>query len=50
LTFLSFFYNFLQISKVSEKKKREKCEQCWAHFSRSGPNPGGKRARSRPRC
>jgi hypothetical protein len=48
LTFLSFFYNFLQISKVLEKKKREKCEQCWAHFSRSGPNPGGKRAR--PRC
>ena len=50
MTFLGFFYNFLQISKVSLKKKREKLKQCWAYLSRSGPNPGGKRARPCPRC
>jgi hypothetical protein len=48
LTFLGFFYNFLQISKVSLKKKREKLKQCWAEFKPSGPSPGGKRARPRP--
>jgi hypothetical protein len=44
LTFLPFFYNFLQISKDLQKKKREKREQCWAQFDRSGPSLGGKRA------
>jgi hypothetical protein len=30
LTFLGFFYNFLHISKVGQKKKREKKKQYWA--------------------
>jgi hypothetical protein len=40
LTFLGFSYNFLQISKVSLKKKREKLKQCWAEFNPGGPSPG----------
>jgi hypothetical protein len=43
LTFLPFFYNFQQISKDLQKKKREKREQCWAQFDRSGPSLGEKR-------
>jgi hypothetical protein len=30
LTFLTFFYNFLHISKVGQKKKRVNPEQYWA--------------------
>jgi hypothetical protein len=37
-TFLGFFYNFLQISKVLLKKKREKLKQCWADSSPGGPS------------
>jgi hypothetical protein len=48
LTFLGCFYNFLQISNNEQKKKREKCEQCWAEFKPGGPSLGGKRARPRP--
>jgi hypothetical protein len=47
LTFLSFFYNFLQISKVLLKKKRENPEQHWAGSSPDGPSPG--KMRTRPR-
>jgi hypothetical protein len=39
-TFLEFFYNFLQISKVLMKKKREKLKQCWAEFNPGGPTMG----------
>jgi hypothetical protein len=49
LTFLGFFYNFLQISKVSLKKKREKLKQCWAEFNPGGPSPG-KIVRARARA
>jgi hypothetical protein len=48
LTFLGFFYHFLQLFKVLLKKKKEKLEQCWAPFDFSGPGPG-KRARARAR-
>jgi hypothetical protein len=37
LAFLPFFYNFLQISKVLQKKKREKLKQYWAESSPNGP-------------
>jgi hypothetical protein len=40
LTFLGFFYHFLQLFKVLLKKKKEKLEQCWAQFDFSGPCPG----------
>jgi hypothetical protein len=30
LKILGFFYNFLQISKVGQKKKKENVEQYWA--------------------
>jgi hypothetical protein len=39
-TFLEFFYNFLQISKVLLKKKREKLKQCSAEFNPGGPTMG----------
>jgi hypothetical protein len=48
LTFLPFFCNFLQISKVGKKKKREKMKQCWAKSGPGGPTCTGKRARPRP--
>jgi hypothetical protein len=39
LTFLPFFYNFLQISNVSlKKKKKEKLKQYWAKSSPSRPS------------
>jgi hypothetical protein len=48
LIFLSFFYNFLQISQVSLKKKRKKLKQCWAKFNPGGPSLGEiARARAR---
>jgi hypothetical protein len=47
-TFLGFFYNFLEIFKVEQKKKKEKFEQYWAQFGRSGPSPGEKHAHPRP--
>ena len=48
LTFLSFFYNFLQFPKASLKKKKEKTKQYWAGFSPGGPITQGKRgARAR---
>jgi hypothetical protein len=40
LAFLGFFYNFLQISKVGQKKKKENVEQYWAQFDFSGPGQG----------
>jgi hypothetical protein len=40
LTFLGFFYHFLQLFKVLLKKKKEKLEQCWADSSPGGPSPG----------
>jgi hypothetical protein len=49
LTFLGFFYNFLHISKVLLKKKRENPEQCWARNSSDGPSPG-KNARAPARA
>jgi hypothetical protein len=49
LTFLGFFYHFLQLFKVPLKKKKEKLEQCWAPFDFSGPGPGETCARLRPR-
>jgi hypothetical protein len=42
-TFLGFFYSFLQISKVSPKKKMKKFEQRWARSSPYGPACTGKR-------
>jgi hypothetical protein len=48
LTFLSFFYNFLQISKVLLKKKRENPEQYWAESSPYDPSPGKMCTRPRP--
>jgi hypothetical protein len=39
LTFLGFFYHFLQLFKVLLKKKKGKLEQCWAQFVFSGPGP-----------
>jgi hypothetical protein len=47
LTFLSFLYIFLQISKVSQKKKKEKCEQYWAESSPNGPACTGTGTRPR---
>jgi hypothetical protein len=49
LTFLPFFYNFLQISQVLQKKKRKKLKQFWAKSSLGGPTQV-ESARSRPRC
>jgi hypothetical protein len=40
LTFLGFFYHFIQLFKVLLKKKKEKLEQCWAQFDFSGLGPG----------
>ena len=40
LTFLLFFYNFLQFPKASLKKKKEKIKLYWAGFSPGGPGPG----------
>jgi hypothetical protein len=41
LTFLGFFYHFLQLFKVLlKKKKKEKLEQCWADSSPGGPSSG----------
>jgi hypothetical protein len=40
LTFLEFFYHFLQLFKVLLKKKKRKTEQCWADSSPGGPSPG----------
>ena len=40
-TILSFFYNFLQISKVPLKKKRKNSKQYWANSSPGGPSPSG---------
>jgi hypothetical protein len=40
LTFLGFFYHFLQLFKFLLKKKNEKLEQCWANSSPDGPSPG----------
>ena len=39
-TILPFFYNFIHISKVLLKKKREKVEQCWAGFSPAAQSRG----------
>jgi hypothetical protein len=39
LTFLGFFYNFLQLFKVLLKKKKEKLQQYWADSSPDGPRP-----------
>jgi hypothetical protein len=47
-TFLGFFYNFLQISKVILKKKREKLKQCWDDSCPGGPSQV-ESARPRPR-
>jgi hypothetical protein len=48
LTFLLFFYNFLQISKVGQKKKREKMKQFWAESGPGGhPTQESTRARAR---
>jgi hypothetical protein len=41
LAFLPFFCNFLHISKVGQKKKREKKKQCWAESGSGGPSPRG---------
>jgi hypothetical protein len=49
LTFLSFFYNFLQFPKASLKKKKEKTKQYWAGFSPGGPVTQGKRGAPVPR-
>ena len=40
LKILGFFYNFLQISKVGQKKKKENVDQYWAQFDFSGPGSG----------
>ena len=47
LTFLRFFYNFLQISQVLQKKKRKKLKQFWAKSSPGGPTAQGTGARPR---
>jgi hypothetical protein len=47
LTFLPFFYNFLQISQVLQKKKRKKLKQFWAKSSPDGPTQVES---ARPRC
>ena len=39
-TILGIFCNFLHISKVGQKKKKENMEQHWAQFDFSGPGPG----------
>jgi hypothetical protein len=36
-TILPFFYNFLHISKVLLKKKKENTQQYWAQTGLSGP-------------
>jgi hypothetical protein len=41
LTLLGFFYNFLHISKVGQKKKREKEKQYWAKSGSDGLGPRG---------
>jgi hypothetical protein len=40
-TILGFFYNFLQFSKASLKKKKERIKQYWAESGSSGPYPRG---------
>jgi hypothetical protein len=50
LTFLGFFYNFLQLFKVLLKKKKEKLQQYWADSSPAGPTNTGKKARARARA
>jgi hypothetical protein len=47
LTFLSFFYNFLPISKVLLKKKKKKLKQCWANLAQAAQLRW--KARPRPR-
>ena len=49
LIILSFFYNFLQISKVALKKKRKNSKQYWAEFSPAAQFQGRQRARARAR-
>jgi hypothetical protein len=41
LTFLGFFYNFLRISKVLLKRKKERLQQYWAESSTDGPTTQG---------
>jgi hypothetical protein len=49
LTFLGFFYNFLRISKVLLKRKKERLLQYWSDSSPDGPTTQGIGARPRPR-
>ena len=48
-TTLSFFYNFLQISKVFLKKKKKRGKQNWADSGPDGPNLRENGAHPRPR-
>jgi hypothetical protein len=54
LTFLSFFYNFLQFPKASLKKKKEKITQWWVISGPGSPTvqwtEGGGGAHARPRA
>jgi hypothetical protein len=47
-TILPFFYDFLHISKVLLKKKKENTQQDWADSGPNRPNHTGN-ARPRPR-
>jgi hypothetical protein len=48
-TILAFFYIFLHISKALLEKEKEKVETVMGRFQPSGPVPGRKGARARPR-
>jgi hypothetical protein len=49
LTFLVFFYHFLQLFKVLLKKKKEKTGTVLGRFQPRRPKSRGKRARARAR-
>jgi hypothetical protein len=48
-TILAFFFIFLHISKALLEKEKEKIETVMGRFQPSGPVPGRKGARARPR-
>jgi hypothetical protein len=50
LTFLGFFYHFLELLESCEKKKRKKNEQSWPNFSLGGPTVQGTGACPRARA
>jgi hypothetical protein len=49
LTFLGFFYNFLEFIWLWKKKKKKNLQQFWAEFKLGGPTAHETGARPRPR-